>query len=101
MPCAMALRVVSFPATESSMKNRLKSMSDSDSPSMSALSSVLMMSSLGFWRCSSASCWAYMNISTWALKASSSDTAYSGSSEPIIRLRPLEDLEAVVVRARR
>ncbi len=37
MPWAMALRVVSLPATDSSRKNRLKSMSDSDSPSTSAL----------------------------------------------------------------
>ena len=29
MPWAMALRVVSLPATDSSMKNRLKSISDS------------------------------------------------------------------------
>ena len=47
MPWEMALRVVSLPATDSSRKNRLKSMSDSDSPSTSALSSAVMMSSAG------------------------------------------------------
>ncbi len=86
MPWAMALRVVSLPATDSSRKKRLKSMSDSDSPSTSALSSAVMMSSRGSLRRVSASCWAYMNISTWALKISSSLTMYSGSSEPTMRL---------------
>ena len=86
MPWEIALRVVSLPATDSSRKKRLKSMSDSDSPSTSALSSAEMMSSAGVVRRSSASCWAYMNISTWAWKISSSLTWYSGSSDPIIRL---------------
>ena len=58
MPWEMALRVVSLPATESSRKKRLKSMSESDSPSISALSSAVMMSSPGSWRRRSASSWA-------------------------------------------
>ena len=61
-------------------------MSDSDSPSTSPLSSAVMMSSSGLLRRCSASCWAYMNISTWAWNTSSSVTEYSGSSEPIMRL---------------
>ena len=64
MPWAMALRVVSLPATDRSMKNRLKSISVRLSPSTSALSSVVTMSSRGSARRCSASCWAYMNIST-------------------------------------
>ena len=62
-------------------------MSDSDSPSTSALEQrgddvVARLLARRF----SASCCAYMNISTWALKTSSSLTMYSGSSEPIMRL---------------
>ena len=52
IPCEMRLRVVSLPATASSSKNRSNSMSVSRSPSTSAWSSTLMMSSDGlarFW----------------------------------------------------
>ena len=86
MPWAMALRVVSLPATDSSMKNRLKSISVSESPSTSALSRVVTMSGCGSARrCSARDC-AYMNISTWASMTLSSLTRYSGSSAPIMRL---------------
>ena len=44
-----------------------------------------MMSSDGLARLYAASSFAYANISIMALCASSGDTAYSGSSEPIIR----------------
>ena len=67
------------------MKNRLKSISDSESPSTSAFSSVVTMSGCGSARRFSASAWAYMNISTWASMTSSSATRYSGSSAPIMR----------------
>ena len=47
MPCEIELRVVSLPATAISKKKRLKSISESVSPSTSALSSAVMMSSRG------------------------------------------------------
>ena len=47
MPCAVALRVVSLPATASSSKNMSNSSSESCSPSISALSSLVTMSSRG------------------------------------------------------
>ena len=47
IPCDIALRVVSLPATASSRKNTLKSISESLSPSISALSSAVTMSSRG------------------------------------------------------
>ena len=47
MPWEIALRVVSLPATASSRKKRLKSISESESPSTSASSSVVTMSSRG------------------------------------------------------
>ena len=93
MPWAMALRVVSFPATDSSMKNRLKSISVSESPSTSALSSVVTMSGCGSARRFSASACAYMNISTWASMTLSSPTRYSGSSAPIMRFDQSKSLK--------
>ena len=101
MPCEIALRVVSLPATDSSRKNRLKSMSDSESPSTSALSSVVMMSSRGSSRRFSASAWAYMNISTWAWKTSSSADHVLGVLRADHPVAPLEDLVAVLRAARR
>ena len=47
MPCAVALRVVSLPATASSSMNMSNSSSLSCSPSISALSSLVTMSSRG------------------------------------------------------
>ncbi len=86
MPCEIELRVVSLPATAISRKKRLKSISDSVSPSTSASRSVETMSSRGISRRSAASALAYMNISICAFCTSSSETMYSGSSLPIIRL---------------
>ena len=86
MPCEIELRVVSLPATAMSKKKRLKSISESLSPSTSASRSAVMMSSRGSARRAAASSFAYMNISTCAFMTSSSETMYSGSSEPIIRL---------------
>ena len=50
MPCAVALRVVSLPATASSSMNMSNSSSVSFSPSISALSSLVTMSSRGSLR---------------------------------------------------
>ena len=58
IPWLMALRVVSLPATDSSMKKTLKSMSVSRSPSTSACRRALAMSSPGCWRLWAASSWA-------------------------------------------
>ena len=55
MPCAVALRVVSFPATASSIMNMSNSSSLSCSPSISALRSLVTMSSCGSVRRSPAS----------------------------------------------
>ncbi len=50
----MALRVVSLPATASNRKNMLNSIGPSRSPSTSAVSSVVTMSSAGALRFSAA-----------------------------------------------
>ena len=55
MPWEIRLRVVSLPATESSRKKRSNCISSSRSPSTSACSSTLTMSSPGFARFSSPS----------------------------------------------
>jgi hypothetical protein len=82
----MRLRVVSLPATASSWKNRLNSSSVRRFPSTSACSRALMMSSPGLARFHSASSAEYMNISVAAPIASSRETLYSGSSDPMRRL---------------
>ncbi len=86
IPCDIALRVVSLPATASSRKKTLKSISESVSPSRSALSSAVTMSSRGSSRRFFASSFEYMYISIAACWTFSWLTAYSGSLLPIMRL---------------
>ncbi|SLH68570.1 Uncharacterised protein [Mycobacteroides abscessus subsp. abscessus] len=66
MPCVVALRVVSLPATASRMTNQANSSDPSDSPSMSAVTSWLTMSSAGHLRRSSARFQEYPMISAVA-----------------------------------
>ncbi len=60
------------------------SISDSCSPSTSALTIAVTMSSVGAMRFSWPSAFAYVNISTETFIASSGDTRYSGSELPTI-----------------
>ena len=98
MPWAIALRVVSFPATDSSRKNRLKSMSDSDSPSTSALSRAVMMSSPG-------SCAALVGELLGVDEHLDLGLEHLLLADPVLRVvgadhpvAPLEDLVAVLAR---
>ena len=76
MPWLVAVRVVSLPATASSRKNELKSSSESFSPSTSALTSVVTMSSPGSRLARSESFEAYMNISIDASMPSRPSAAF-------------------------
>ena len=96
MPCVIAWRVVSFPATISRQKKLSKSRSESRSPSTSAWTSLVTRSSFGSARRCSARPWPYAMSSTaaglrkgrsrYSLVSSLSITAreYSGSAWAIM-----------------
>lgn len=54
MPCVIALRVVSFPATANRITKKPNSSAESESPSTSAWTSLVTMSGIGHFLRSSA-----------------------------------------------